>query len=316
MTRLILSLLALLLFSLPAWAAAPRTFLYMPADALERHDAVLRRPEVEGVQLVYSWKSLEPARGQYDFGAIDAALARLEPLGKKLVIQVQDRFFTPKARHLPDYLLTDPAYGGGLVAQVDRPGQGKPVAQGWVAAQWNPALRARYQALLAALAARFDGRVLAITLPETAADIDPRQPNAGFSCDAYVDATLDNLAAARRAFTRSRVVQYVNFWPCEWGDDHHYMSRLFAFAAANGVGLGGPDIVPGRKAQMANAYPFFNRYKGRLPLVAMAVQEPTLTYTDPKTGKPFTKDAVVEYAERYLGVDIIFWTPAAPWLRP
>lgn len=30
---------------------------------------------------------------------------------------------------------------------------------------------------------------------------------------------------------------------------------------------------------MKNAYPFFNQYKGRLSLVAMAIQEPTLTYT-------------------------------------
>ena len=50
-------------------------------------------------------------------------------------------------------------------------------------------------------------------------------------------------------------------------------------------------------------------------LVAMAVQEPTLTYTDPATGKPFSRDQIVKFASDYLGVDIIFWTPEAPWLR-
>ena len=33
--------------------------------------------------------------------------------------------------------------------------------------QWNPAVRARYQALLKALADRFDGKVFAVNLPET-----------------------------------------------------------------------------------------------------------------------------------------------------
>ena len=48
----------------------------------------------------------------------------------------------------------------------------------------------------------------------------------------------------------------------------------------------------------------------------MAVQEPTLTYTNPETKKPFTRDEFVAFAEGYLGVDIIFWATASPWLRP
>ena len=45
-----------------------------------------------------------------------------------------------------------------------------------------------------------------------------------------------------------------------------------------------------KKPQMKNSYPFFHQYKGRLSLVAMAVQAPTLTYTNPETGKPFTRE--------------------------
>ena len=93
------------------------------------------------------------------------------------------------------------------------------------------------------------------------------------------------------------------------------MGRIFALAADQGIGLGGPDIVPYRKGQMKNAYPFFNRYRGKLPLVAMAVQEPTLTYTNPQTGKRFTRAEIIAFATDYLGVNIIFWTPKAAWLR-
>jgi hypothetical protein len=51
------------------------------------------------------------------------------------------------------------------------------------------------------------------------------------------------------------------------------MTRAFAFAAKNGIGVGGPDIVPYRKGQMDNSYRFFNRYRGQLSVVAMAVQD-------------------------------------------
>lgn len=86
---------------------------------------------------------------------------------------------------------------------------------GWVAAQWNSAVRARFQALLAALAERFDGRLFAVNLPKTSVDLDTRKDNAGFTCDAYFEVEMDNLVAVRRAFQRARVVRYVNFLSCE-----------------------------------------------------------------------------------------------------
>ena len=125
---------------------------------------------------------------------------------------------------------------------------------------------------------------------------------------------MENLAHARAVFTETHVVQYVNFWPCEWNNDRQYMSRIFEFAAANDIGLGGPDIIPYRKGQMKNAYPFFNRYKDQLSIIAMGVQQPTLTYTNPKTGKAFTEQEFRSFASEYLGVDVIFWTVESPWL--
>jgi hypothetical protein len=315
MLRIIGILLALSTLLASHDARAARNFLYTSSGELASKKAILSRPDIEGVQVVYNWKRLEKERGDYDFSAIEEDLAVAAAFGKKLFIQVQDRFFDENARNVPDYLLTDPAYGGGLARQFDNAGEGKPVGTGWVAMQWNAAVRGRYQRLLAALARQFDGRIYGINLPETAIDMAADSPNAGFSCDAYFAAEMENLAFARRVFSRSRVVQYVNFWPCEWNDDRQYMSRIFAYAAANDVGLGGPDIVPGRKAQMDNSYRFFHRFKGRLPLVAMAIQEPTLTYTNPATGKPFTKREFERFADDFLGVDIIFWSAESPWLK-
>lgn len=312
-TRLFAAL-TLLLACTSAVASEPRHFLYTSSGELAQIQPLLDRPDIEGVQIVYSWKQLEPQPGRYNFLAIEQDLAYLTQQHKKLFVQVQDRFFLPTARHIPTYLQTDPRYGGGLVRQSDD-SEVNPGGSGWVAQQWNPALRARFQALLAALGRQFDGRIMGINLPETAVDIDRKHDKTGFSCDRYFNATLENMRFARQQFHRSAVVQYVNFWPCEWDNDHQYMSRAFAAAAHEGIGLGGPDIVPWKPAQMKNAYPFFHQYKGTLPLVAMAVQEPTLRYINPKTGKPFTRDEFVAFAQDYLGVDVMFWSVDSPWLK-
>jgi len=301
--------------AMSASAAAPQNYLFADSDELPDLASLIKRPDIGGVQIVYSWKSLEPAKDRYDFSSIETDLRFLEELNKKLFIQLQDRFFQIEHRGVPMYLQTESVYGGGLVAQADNPGENQPVGHGWATQQWNPAVRERYQRLLAALAQKFDGRVHGINLPESAIDIDIKNDKTGFTCEKYFAAELENLAFARKVFARSHVVQYVNFWPCEWNNNQKFMSRAFEFAHANKIGLGGPDIVPYKKAQMNNAYPFFNQYKGRLSLVAMAVQQPTLTYLDPTTSKPFTRDAFVAFAENYLGVDIIFWTTASPWLR-
>jgi hypothetical protein len=307
-----LTLLALL--PLTGHATEPSNFLFADSESLASHAKLIERVDIAGVQIVYNWKSLEPSQGQYDFSRIDADLAFLDKRGKRLFVQLQDRFFEIDARHLPSYLLEEPQYGGGLAPQRDNPGEGKPEGHGWVAMQWNTAVRDRFQALLSALARRFDGRVYGINLPETAADIDQETDRTGFDCDRYFAAELANIRHARQVFRKSHVVQYVNFWPCGWNDENGYFTRFFAIAQRERIGAGGPDIVPNRPGQMKNSYPFLNRYKGKLSLVAMAVQEPTLTYTNPETGKPFTRKEFVDFARDYLGVNVIFWSLSSPWL--
>lgn len=296
-------------------AETPQNYIYTSSGDLQKIEKMITRKDIGGVQIVYNWRSLETAKDTYDFSRIEKDLEYLTKLDRKLFIQLQDRFFEPQARYIPDYILNGKEYNGGLVPQYDNPGENKPVGNGWVTQQWNPAVRQRYQKLIEELAKKFDGKIQGINLPETAIDIDMKRDKTGFSCDKYFQAELDNLKFARNAFKKSYVLQYVNFFPCEWENDHQYMSRLFDFANKNNIGLGGPDIVPDKNAQMKNSYPFFNKYKGKLPLIAMAVQEPTLTYKNPKTKKNFTKEEFVNYAENYLGVNIIFWSVESPWLK-
>jgi hypothetical protein len=316
MMRLALALAALALpVALQAQTAPPepRHFLFLGGSPVEEAGPVLADPALEGVQIVYNWRQLEPGEGVYDFSRIERDLAGAQARGKVLWVQLQDRFFRPQDRLVPDYILNEPIYGGGLARQFDNPGEGREPGSGWTAMQWNPHVRSRFQALITALAQAFDGRIAGINLPETA--FDPMDDSdGGFACDAYFAAELENTLHARRQFARTPVVRYVNFFPCEWNNDRRYMERFFDAAVSHGIGLGGPDIVPWRQGQMRNSYPFFHRLNRQLPLVAMAVQEPTLTYTDPATGKGFTRQDFITFGRDYLGVDIIFWSASAPWL--
>jgi hypothetical protein len=315
MLRALLAI-ALMLTAAPACAAIPAepaNYVFAGGSDAEEVADLLARPDIDGVQIIYNWRQLEPREGVYDFSKIEHDLAIARARGKKLWLQIQDRFFYPTSRNLPDYILTEPQYDGGLLKQQTFVAEGAPQGVAWVAKQWNPPLRARFQALIAAVAARFDGRIAGFNFDETAVDLGGDTSN--FDCDGYFAAELENARFARAAFARSPVVQYVNFWPCQWGDTRGYFARFFAAAAKAGIGLGGPDIVPWKKGQMNNSYPFFHEYRRRLPLVAMAVQQPTLSYINPDTGEPFTREEFVAFARDYLGADIIFWAPEAPWLQ-
>lgn len=256
-----------------------QNFLFLGGNTgnLQQCKKIITQHEFDGVQIVYTWKSLEPEKDHYDFSKIESDLLIANKLHKKLFIQIQDRFFKPQAKYVPAYLLKNPVYGGGITMQLDKPGEDKSLVTAWVASQWNGEVRFRYQKLIKALADKFDGKIYGINLPETAIDIDVKH-NPTFSCDKYFDAELENIGTTRKYFKHSYVVQYVNFFPCEWNNDHNYMNRLFQYALDNNIGLGGPDIAPYKKAQMKNSYQFFHKYKGQLVLVAMAVQEPTMTY--------------------------------------
>ena len=209
-------------------------------------------------------------------------------------------------------MLTDKQYSGGVAMQVDNPGEGLSPANGWVAMQWNKAVRTQFQAMLSALAKEFDGKIYAVNLPETAIDVSTKKPPLGYTCDNYFNATIENITYLRKSFKQSRVIQYVNFFPCEWNNDHNYMGRLFKLAQTNNIGLGNPDTVPYKKGQMKNSYPFFNKYKGQLPLVAIAIQEPDYTYINPKTKKKFTTSELANFAQDYLGVNAVFWNVEEP----
>lgn len=120
-----------LALSLSSLAKTPENFIYTSRGDLDAAFPLVARSDIGGVQIVYNWRLLEPEKDSYDFSRIEQIWRALR-LPEKLFIQIQDRFFEPDARYVPDYLMRDTQYGGGIAPQFDNPGEGKPVIQdGW-----------------------------------------------------------------------------------------------------------------------------------------------------------------------------------------
>jgi hypothetical protein len=112
---------------------------------------------------------------------------------------------------------------------------------------------------------------------------------------------------AKAVFQKTFVVQNVNFWPCEPAGNR--LSRLFAFAELQDVGLEGGGIVLGRGARVKKHFTYFHAYKGRLPLVVVAVRSVRTPQEDA------LHHLFSQYAGDFLGADVVLWDSDAHWFK-
>lgn len=292
--------------------AEVKVMLFLGGDSPTKHAELFDEPRIHGAQVIYTWRELEPEKGKYDFKRITHDLSFLKKKGKVLYLQLQDKSFNEAVKNVPNYILTNAKYHGGVARQVDFPGEGEPQTTGWVAKQWVPAVKYRFQRLIRKLASQFDGEIAGVNLSETAIDLLDEKEKNDFSCDRYFYSVIDNIAITKKSFKHSEVSQYVNYFPCEWANDKQYMSRLFDYAIKHRITLGNPDTAPWRKGQMDNSYPFFHRYQYLGLRAVIAIQEPDYTYIDESTGSPFTIAALYQFASEYLGAKTLFWTIKEP----
>src|SRR4026207_1153140 len=104
---------------LPA-ALPPQHYVFF---SRERHRiqerSFLDNPNIAGAQLKYTWRELEPDRDRYNLKPLLDDLAPLERHGKRLWVQLQDISFLRDSVLVPEYLRTDPAFGGGVAPQYE-----------------------------------------------------------------------------------------------------------------------------------------------------------------------------------------------------
>ncbi|MGC4104035.1 hypothetical protein [Ferruginibacter sp.] len=291
-------------------------FVYFARDreAIKDHP-FLHHPMFKGAQIMYSWRNLEPKKGVYDLAEIKADYAYLKSFGKTLFIQLQDASFDPKYKIVPDYLL-DPEYDNGATLQYNDEGK----AEGWVAKRWNKKVRERFALLLQALGKMFDGKIAGINLQETSIGISAKT-DSSFTEQGYVAGLKENMLALKKAFPHTTTMLYANFMPGEWlpRQDKGYLSSLYQYGEQIGVGLGGPDLMVTRKAQLNHALKFMHEGNYTVP-IGIAVQDGNYfgkTGDEKEDAANGVRQNLVPllhaFAKDFLKVKYMFWANQEPY---
>lgn len=288
-------------------------FVYFAKDREQIKDhPLLSHAMFKGAQIMYSWRELEPEKGKYDFSILKQDYEYLRKYSKQLFIQLQDVTFNPEYKAVPDYLLTA-AYDGGAVLQYNddnSPG-------GWVAKRWNEKVRERFALLLKALGQEFDGKIEGINLQETAIGVR----DSGFSRLGYLTGLKENMLALKNAFPTSTTMIYANFIPGEWlpWEDKGYLRSIYQYGEEIGVGLGGPDLMVTRKAQLNHALAMMHEAHYTVPL-GIAVQDGNYIGetgdTDEETKKKPHQNIVPllhYFAKDFLKINYMFWANQEPY---
>jgi hypothetical protein len=293
-------------------------FFGQDREKIKQASSFLETKALEGAQVTYSWRQLEPEKDKYDFSAVREDLAFLTSKGKKLFIQLQDVTFSESRINVPRYLLREGQYNGGADKQyrIKEGDEEHAVVDGWAARRWDPAVQERFHRLLFALGKEFDGRIEGINFAETSVGFGEsgRLFPKGFSFEIYRDAIITNMRALKRAFPKSVPMQYANFMPGEWRptNDKGYLRAVYQAAKESKIGVGGPDLLPYRPGQLKSSYPLIRDAAGVVP-TGIAVQDGNYEDVNPKTGKRITIAELIKFATEYLKVDYIFWCTQEPY---
>lgn len=298
--------------------SGPRNFIYFNRDR-ERisEPSFLENDGIVGAHLKYTWRELEPERDEYELGEVLADLEYLEAQGKRMFVQLQDVSFDERI-NVPDYLVEDGAFGGGVARQYEweESDDSDATFDGHVARRWDPGVRSRFEKLLQALGRELDGRIEGINLSETAVgfgETGSLYPE-GYTPESYFEGIKEIMTAAREAFPGSVVIVYANFMPGEAlpDEDRGYLRGVHEHAQATGVGVGGPDLLPHRRGQRTHSLPLIAT---RAPNVraGLAVQWGNLEDVNPGTGSRVSVAELYEFARDSLRLDYIFWGVQEPY---
>ncbi len=291
-------------------------FFGMDRESIPNARSFLETKAFEGAQVAYSWRQLEPTKDKYDFSLIREDLAFMKAHGKKLWIDIVDTAFNDRWKMVPEYLLKEPQYHGGVVRQYKFPNgdESRAVPLGWIARRWDTAVQERFQKLLLALGKQFDGRVVGVNLGESSADFGDsgKLYPEGYTAELYRDAIIAYMKVLKRAFPKSIALEYANFLSGDWQNRKGYLGAVYKAAQEMKVGVGGPDLLPYKPGQMTNSYPLIRESAGIVP-IGIAFQDGNQEHINPKTGKRVTIPEVIDFATEYLKADYIFWCTEEPY---
>jgi hypothetical protein len=188
----------------------------------------------KGALVRYGWTTLEPTKDAYDFSRIRAHRDALAGIGKRLIVQVQDRTFSgdgpPPAYITPAYILRDPLYEGGWAPRGSGTGAAPKL--------WLAPVMDRQIALQAALARAFDSDpwIEMVSFEETSLF---NAPPPGYSKTAMATQYRRLADAMNASWSSTNACILTNFFhaPSDLRD-------LIDYFISRDICVGGPDVRP------------------------------------------------------------------------
>jgi hypothetical protein len=250
------------------------------------------KPGVAGIQRRYTWRELEPAKGVYDFSAVDADLEFLAGQGMQFVMFIEDKSFVssnPIPEYLSDYTL--PNRAGGYTVE-----------------RWDPYVVSRMRVLLVKLAEHYDANpnFEGVSIAESSLGIDNDYLDAnGYTPEKYRDALINILTTAAEAFSHSEVFWYMNFL----AEKQEYLTEIAEVVAPLGVAMGGPDVLPDSESLKQHTYPLYQEFQGRMTLFNSA-QLDSYRHLHADSNAPtkyWTPQEIFTFARDTLHLNYMFW---------
>lgn len=268
-------------------------------------DEIENLPFVKGAVLRAFWRQLEPQKDVYDFSRIDRYLELAAAHKKRFGLLLTTKHFLTGVA-VPDYLQTPWFDGGVFLVNKFKGTVGENITL------WDVNTYYRLVRLIKALAARYDGNPWfeVLIINETAFG-SPVIPMPETQRASFYDNLMRVDNAARQAFARTVVIQYVNF-------PYTYTPQVAQNLLDKGTGIGGPDVFLEDKDHDTRVYPLIVQGRGKVP-VGMQVESDC--YYARYLGGPWDPPPARElydFARNRLGSNYIFWhrllkTTYRPW---
>lgn len=258
-------------------------------------------PALRGAQIRYEWADLEIAKGVYDFTAIDARLAELAAIEKRLVIMIQTKSFGLDTALVPDYLKTS-AYEGGMFtyASANKDQEGNNIKL------WNPMVRDRMIALIRALGKRYNSHPYfeGIGLTETAMG-QPVTALTSAQVDGYYANLLSINKKMREHFPNTMTFQFTNY-------PRPLLESFINGLKEIGTALGGPDTFieePGllHTGTPKGVYNYYPVLSGIIPMTPSVMPGNYRNTRVDGTGYEPTVSELLAFARDKLKANYIFW---------
>jgi hypothetical protein len=225
-------------------------------------DLVRSEPLIKGGLVTVPWGTVEAARGEFNFSEIDADVATMKAMGKKLIIEVwwmnywSDMPVVPQSKFtswLPDHVVQ-----AGCVSKITN------MAKGYTVQLQRADCMDRLISLYQALAARYDGNDTVEQIIIT----EPSTPYAEWNPDTFHTQFKRLIPAVAKAWPKTSVVFYMNWY-------QYHQDLMANTMVPNGVGVGGPDIIPTYRPTQDNGSSVLQGlggefgttdYRGRIPV--------------------------------------------------